>query len=149
QLEIFSTRITEIDENLTPTGYYIDVKDTPFDFRIGKLIGKDINCDDEQLKFGNGFDHNFVIDNDIAAILSCDNLRMIVRTSLPGMQVYTGNYLNEYTNKDGFTFKMHGGVALETQSFPDAINHDNFPNVVLNKGEKYHSETSYNFEVIK
>ncbi|MCC6094667.1 MAG: galactose mutarotase [Eubacterium sp.] len=149
-LKIFSDRITEIDAGTIPTGKYIPVEGTPFDFRNGKSVGADINADDEQLRFGNGYDHNFVFAMDkgpvrklAEVISSVTGLRLDVYSDLPGMQLYTGNYLQKHTGKSGHVYDRRCGFALETQYFPNSINIADFTSPVLPAGEKYHSVTTY------
>lgn len=150
EVYIDSDYFTETDSELIPTGNLIAVKDTPLDFNEPKLIGKDINSDYEALKFGSGYDQNWVLDNNgelelVATLYSSDsNIYMEVFTDLPGIQMYTGNFLND-KGKNGAVYTRNSGVALETQYFPDAINHENFKQPVVKAGEEYDTTTVYKF----
>ena len=156
---IFSRGITEIDENLIPTGKIISPeKNSPFDFSNLKPLCRDLNADNPQLKIAGGYDHNFVLNGDYdssygifglrkAAYLVGDDtsIAMEVYTTQPGMQMYTANFL---TDRKGVIRKRNtknAGVALETQNFPDAINHKEFPSPVLKQGEIYSHTTIYKF----
>lgn len=156
---IFADGITEIDENLIPTGKMISPeKDSPFDFSQPKALKRDIGADDPQLKLAKGYDHNFVISEDYtgdygvyglkkAACLVGEktSIAMEVFTTQPGMQMYTANFLTDRKGKMGKRYSENSGVALETQNFPDAVNHENFPSPVLKKGEIYSQTTMYRF----
>lgn len=158
---IFSEGITEINENLIPTGNIIQPeKDSPFDFSRIKPLGKDIGADDSQLITANGYDHNFVISEDYstdygiyglkkAAYLvgGITSIAMEVLTTQLGMQMYTANFLSERKGKNGRRYSENSGVALETQNFPDAVNHKNFPSPVLKEGEIYSQTTIYKFSI--
>ena len=121
------------------------------DFRVKKLVGKDIDADFEALKFGGGYDHNWCLNNkgefkkviELSADLS--GITMEVYTDLPGVQIYEGNYLVNEPGKDGVFYKKRQGICFETQHYPDAINHDNFPSPVVKKGEAYKTTTVYKF----
>ena len=154
-LYVNSDQITAVGEGLIPTGEFVDVKDTPFDFRVEKTIGKDINANNEALILGMGYDHNFVLNNKIGVMRHAATLTdavsgrsMKVYTDQPCMQVYTANAINE----DDAPFKgnvpqqKRCGVCFETQHAPDAINHPEFDSAVLNPGELYHYTTVFAFE---
>ena len=134
------------DENI-PTGEERDVEGTPFDFRQPKPIGRDINADYEPLHLQGGYDHNFEVYTNPAAILTSPDggRQMVVYTDLPGIQFYSGNYLTERQGKDGVTYKLRGGICLETQHYPNALNHPEWTKPITPKGEHYHSETVYWF----
>ena len=149
-LKLFSDKITEIDAGTIPTGRLLDVEGTPFDFRNGKSIGADIEADDEQLRFGNGYDHNFVFSLDrgetrkMAEVFSSvTGLQLDVYSDLPGMQLYTANYVTRHTAKSGHIYDRRCGFALETQYFPNSINIDGFASPILPAGQKYESTTTY------
>ena len=149
-LKLFSDKITEIDAGTIPTGRLLDVDGTPFDFRNGKSIGADIEADDEQLRFGNGYDHNFVFAMDkgetrkMAEVFSSvTGLQLDVYSDLPGMQLYTANYVTRHTAKSGHIYDRRCGFALETQYFPNSINIDGFASPILPAGQKYESTTTY------
>ena len=143
ELQINSDKILEIDKNGIPTKKILNIKDGPFDFKNFKTIGRDIEKNDIQLKFGYGYDHNFILNDDekFSAILhdKDSGRRLKIKTDQPGMQVYTGNYL-------GGNFIKNGGVCMETQHFPNSPNCDTFPSIVLLKNKKYYTKTSYHFD---
>jgi aldose 1-epimerase len=131
------------------------VAGTPFDFTRPHAIGERIAEDDEQLRYGGGYDHNFVLDGrangdelSFAARLHSprSGRTLEVLTTQPGMQLYTGNALGgDSPGADGPRFRPHGAVALETQHFPDAPNEPHFPSVILRPGEAFRSRTVYRF----
>ncbi len=149
-LQIFADAITENDETSIPTGAMLPVAGTAFDFTEAKAIGRDIGAQEQQLKFGNGYDHNFILRGEgmreAAVLRSAESgIAMAVETDCPGMQVYTANFFGDREGKGGAPYSNRCAVALETQSFPDALHHENFPSVVLRPGEVYESETVYRF----
>ena len=152
ELQVFADRFLEADENCLPTGRKIPVGDTPFDFRESKEIGRDISCEDEQLRRGNGYDHNFCLSDKSgwkrAAVLFCreTGIRMTCMTTQPGVQVYSGNSLTERAGKNG-RIGVRQGLCLETQVWPDAIHHQDFPSCVLPAGEELHTQTAYQFSI--
>ncbi len=142
---------TPCDMYTLTTGEIRSVEGTPMDFRESKRLGQDIAADDEQLRFGNGYDHNFVLDGKgIAATLYSQDsgIKMTVETDMPGMQLYTGNYLDDPTGKRGAVYEKYSGVCFETQFWPDSVNKDNFPGGILKADEEFTSCTTYKFEVI-
>lgn len=147
---IRSDYFTETDSELIPTGKLIPVSGTPLDFNEPKPVGQDIDADYEALKFGSGYDQNWVLDNNgelqLAATLYSpkSKIKMEVYTDLPGIQMYTGNFLND-AGKNGAKYTRNSGVALETQYFPDAVNHENFKSPVVKAGEEYDTTTIYKF----
>lgn len=151
-LQINASNYTPVDEALIPTGIF-KVEHTPFDFRSFKRIGENINDENEQLKFGAGYDHNFVLDGEGMrsagiAIGDKSGIQMEVITDQPGMQLYTGNYMKgENTIKYGLKDNRREAFCLETQHFPDSPNHPEFPTTVLNPGEVFYSATIYKFSV--
>ncbi len=143
---------TPVRKGLIPTGEIISVEGTPLDFRTAKVIGKDIDADDEQIKLGGGFDHNLVIDNadgtrrTFATVSSPESgITMQCSTTLPAFQFYTGNFLSEKGGKEGAVYGARDGFCLETQFHPDSINHDNFPDPVFGPEREYDSTTVYRF----
>ena len=140
-------RITELGEGSIPTGRYIDVEGTPFDFRVMKPIGRDIDAPDAQLAIGSGYDHNFVLGGKHAATLRGDRsgIEMRVFTDMPGVQFYSANFLGERKGSFGRDFFPRCAAALETQLFPHAMRCYGFPSPVLRAGVKLHSETKYAF----
>lgn len=152
-LNIYADEFTEIDEYGCSTGKISSVQDTCFDFRVGKAIGKDIDANCEQIRFGPGYDHNFILKkvyNDVlkkGAEVKSGDVKLTVYTDQTGVHFYSGNYLDEQVHGKGNTvYHKRSGFALETQNWPDAINHKNFPNAVLKKGEIYHRKTIFEFE---
>ena len=125
------------------------------DFRSGKTLGKEIDADYEPLRFGGGYDHNWVLKNegrfDKVAEVTADRsgIRMEVYTDLPGVQMYTANFLNGEPGKEGALYGKRSAVCLETQYFPDAIHHDNFPGPVCRAGEKYDTRTALPFCAVR
>ena len=132
-------------ENI-PTGELRPVAGTPMDFRIPKAISRDIGLDYEPLKLQGGFDHNWEVYCNPCATLSdpVSGRTMAVYTDCPGVQFYAGNFLNEQ-GKNGVFYGKRSGVALETQYYPDALHHSDWPQPVTKAGETYHSETVYRF----
>lgn len=145
---------TEADAESIPTGKILPVEGTPMDFRNYRVIGQDIDADYEPLKFGAGYDHNWVLKNEgkFAAVAKMKSdisgIEMTVSTDLPGMQLYVGNFLAGEEGKDGKKYARRSAACFETQYFPDAVNHDNFASPVFKAGEKYHTVTSYHFAVV-
>lgn len=134
------------DAQNIPTGELRSVAGTPMDFRAPKVIARDMDADYEPLKLQGGYDHNWeVFCNPCAILRDRDSGRvMTVTTDLPGIQFYSGNFLEE-TGKNGVRYGRGGGVALETQFYPDAVNHPEWPQPFLKAGEKYHTETRFSF----
>ncbi|HXN95393.1 MAG TPA: aldose epimerase family protein [Candidatus Acidoferrales bacterium] len=157
-LIIRADKFTPVDAGLIPTGEFRDVAGTPFDFRKELAIGARIDQDEEQLKLGGGYDHNFVLQrsNDPEESLAARVLEPVsgrileVWTTEPGVQFYTGNFLDGKTiGKGGVTYPKRSAFCLETQHFPDSPNQPKFPSAVLNAGERYHTITTYKFSVKK
>ena len=148
-LQVNAERFCEGDEGCLPTGQLLPVNGTPFDFRTAKKIGKDIEADDVQLKRAGGYDHNFCLSGKRAAVLSSEatGIEMTVETDLPGLQVYSGNFLNEHPGKSGRPNVWRGGLCLETQLYPNAMECYGFPSPVLRAETPLHSETSWSFRV--
>ena len=142
---------TPTDEELIPTGEIASVEGTPMDFRVKKLVGKDIDEDFEALKFGAGYDHNWCLNNNgkFAKVIELSSdvsgITMEVYTDLPGVQIYAGNYLDKEPGKGGIFYNKRQGICFETQGYPDSMNHDNFPSVVCKAGETYKTTTVYKF----
>ena len=155
-LQIFAEKFTPVDEGLIPTGEIKEVEGTPFDFTEAHTIGERIENENEQLGFGKGYDHNFVLDKESpssmtkAATVIGDKsgIRMDVYTQEPGLQFYSGNFM-EGNNvfKSGAKDNFRTAFALETQHFPDAPNQSSFPDIILEPGEKYRSVSKYAFSV--
>lgn len=144
---------TPADATSIPTGEIRSVEGTPMDFRIDKTIGKDIEADYEPLVFGKGYDHNWVLKNEgkfdkVAEVAGDESgIHMSVLTDLPGVQIYTANFLDGEKGRDGAVYEMRDAICLETQYYPDAIHHENFPGPICKKGEKYDTRTAYRFRV--
>jgi len=158
QLMIQADKFTPVDAGLIPTGELRDVASTPFDFRKPAAIGARIDQDEEQLKLGGGYDHNFVLrpSNGAGEFLAARVVEpasgrvLEVWTTQPGVQFYTGNFLDGKTaGKGGVTYPHRSAFCLETQHYPDSPNQPKFPSVVLNPGERYHTITTYKFSVEK
>lgn len=132
-------------ENI-PTGELRNVEGTPMDFRLPKPILQDIEADYEPLHLQAGYDHNWEVFCNPCAILQdpVSGRTMAVHTDCPGIQIYTGNFLNE-SGKNGVYYGKRSGVALETQFYPDALHHSEWPRPVTKAGEPYHSETIFQF----
>lgn len=144
-----------IDETCIPTGEIRKVKDTPFDFRMPKTVGRDIDADNEQIRNGNGYDHCYVLNKNEEGELSFaaritepeSGRTMEVYTTEPGMQLYTDNWADGYKGQHGATFPKRSGICFEAQHFPDSPNRPYFPAVVLRPGEQYKQTTIYRFGV--
>jgi aldose 1-epimerase len=152
-LMINADRFTPVDANLIPTGELREVAGTPFDFRQPTAIGARINADDQQLKFAGGYDHNFVLNRQgsglvlAARVTDPESGRVLeVLTTQPGLQFYTGNFLDGTIHgKGGKVYGHRSAFCLETQHFPDSPNHPSFPSTELKPGETYHQVTVFKF----
>jgi len=152
-LTINADKYTPVDATLIPTGEIADVTGTPFDFRTPTPIGARIDQDNEQLKHGPGYDHNWVLNrtgeglSPAATVADPITGRTLqVATTEPGLQFYAGNFLDgTLTGKNGRVYARRSGFCLETQHFPDSPNHPNFPSTVLRPGQEYRSETVWTF----
>jgi aldose 1-epimerase len=156
ELTINADAFTPVDETLIPTGEIRSVKNTPMDFTTATAIGTHIENPDEQMKFaGGGYDHNFVLrapDSGMRLVATVHDPQsgrtMEVVTTQPGLQFYSGNFLDgSLVGKGSHPYVKHSGFCLETQHFPDSPNHANFPNTVLKPGEQYRQITIYRFSV--
>ena len=153
QLQLNASRFTPVDSTLIPTGELKSVSGTPFDFLKPHAVGERINADDEQIRLGHGYDHNFVIDGGgkeltkAAEVYDPASGRVLqVLTTEPGVQFYTSNFLDgSIKGKEGIAYPRNAGLCLETQHFPDSPNHPDFPSAVLRPGGKFHSVTVYRF----
>jgi len=153
EIMIDADRTTPVDEGLIPTGQIAPVKGTPMDFKKPTPIGARIDQQDQQLRFGRGYDHNWVLNNkngDFA--LACSVYEpttgrvMELYTTEPGLQFYSGNFLNgSNIGKGGAVYNLRNGFCLETQHFPDSPNRPEFPSVILQPGQKYKHVTAYRF----
>ncbi len=150
ELYIDADQITENDDTQTPTGVFLPVDGTPFDFRTMHTIGRSIGSDFEQLKKFGTYDHNYVINGTglrEAAVLQSkeSGIRMTVFTDQPGMQLYVAGGPMPLPAKHGGSYGSYNSVCLETQHFPDAVNHENFPSIILTPDEPFRSKTLYHF----
>jgi aldose 1-epimerase len=157
ELTLFADKFTPSDKGLIPTGELRSVEGTPFDFRKPVAVGARIGQNDEQLKFGGGYDHNFVLTSGGGALGPAARVYepksgrvMEVLTTEPGIQFYTGNFLDgTVPGKGGKAYPKRSGFCLETQHFPDSPNHPHFPSTVLKTGGRYQTTTVYRFSVSK
>ncbi len=152
-LTLAASHYTPVDSTLIPTGEILPVEGTAFDFRGGKRIGEHIDHDDQQLLYGAGYDHNFVLDRvsgglmPVATVLEPESGRILeVHTTKPGVQFYTGNFLDgSITGKKGARYERRTGFCLETQYYPDSPNQPNFPSSILRPGKVYQTQTVFVF----
>jgi len=158
ELQIYANEFTPVDEGLIPSGELKAVKNTPFDFTSKHTIGERIETKDEQLKFGKGYDHNYILDGtkkkglNHAATICGDKsgITLDIFTQEPGLQFYSGNFMqSKNTFKSGAKDDFRTAFALETQHFPDAPNQPKFAPIILKVGEKYHTVSYYQFSVKK
>ena len=153
ELTLAADRFTPVDSSLIPTGELRAVAGTPMDFRTPTTIGARIGQDDEQLRFGKGYDHNWVVNGPAGTLRLAARVHepqsgrvMEVRTTEPGIQFYTGNFLDgTIVGKGGTTYRYRTGFCLETQHFPDSPNHPDFPSTALRPGQEFHSTTVFRF----
>ena len=153
ELMIDADRFTPVDKTLIPTGVLAAVAGTPFDFRKSAAIGARIGADDEQIRNGGGYDHNFVLNGRgqgltpaIRVFEPTTGRTMDIATTEPGVQFYSGNFLDgSVTGKAGHVYGKRYGFCLETQHFPDSPNHPGFPSTVLRPGKEYRSKTVLKF----
>jgi aldose 1-epimerase len=156
-VQINADRYTPVDATLIPTGELASLDGTPLDFRTPTPIGRRIDADNEQVKLGRGYDHNWVLNREggglalAARVVGPKSGRTLeVSTDQPGVQFYTGNFLDgTVTGKGGHVYNHRNGFCLETQHFPDSPNHGNFPSTVLRPGETFRSTTVFKFGVEK
>jgi aldose 1-epimerase len=151
KLTLEADRFTPINETLIPTGAIVRVAGTPFDFRKPTTIGTHINEKNQQLEYGKGYDHNFVLNATsglaLAARVEEPNTGRVMEvwTTQPGIQFYSGNFLDGKNVGIGGPYRYRSALCLETQHFPDSPNHPNFPSTVLKPGQEFHSLTVYRF----
>jgi aldose 1-epimerase len=158
-VQINADRITPVDATLIPTGELKSVAGTPFDFRVPTAIGARIDQDEQQIKYGGGYDHNFVLNGAAgtgtpflaARVVAPKTGRVLeVLTTEPGVQFYTGNFLDgKLKGKKGKVYNKRYAFCLETQHFPDSPNHPEFPTTTLKPGETYKQKTIYRFSTEK
>lgn len=157
-LTVNAARYTPVDSTYMTTGEIVEVKDTPMDFTVAKVVGEDIDkFEFVQLKNGNGYDHNWVLDtagddSQVAASLlsPTTGIQLDVYTNEPGIQVYSGNFLDgTVTGKKGIVYKQRTGICLETQKYPDTPNKPAWPSALLKPGETYTSHCVFRFSTEK
>ncbi|MFV7233964.1 aldose epimerase family protein [Flavobacterium sp. ZB4R12] len=155
EITIDADKLVPVDATLIPTGKLTDVTNTPFDFRKPKVVGAAIEAKDDQLKKGLGYDHCWVLNNQgkgerfAASAYDAGSGRLLeVYTDQPGIQLYTGNFLDgTLPMRNGGTYAHRTGLCLETQHYPDSPNQKDFPSTVLNPGENYKTKTTFKFSV--
>lgn len=155
ELLVNASHFTPVDEGLIPTGELRSVAETPFDFREAKTIGRDLEADNQQLAYGLGYDHNWVLDRDgdglqlAATLYEPTSGRLLeVLTEEPAIQFYGGNFLNgRLVGKSGRAYEHRNGLCLETQHSPDSPNRPEWPSTILLPGETYQTTTVYRFSV--
>ena len=150
RLTVNAERFTPVDPEGIPSGEIKSVEGTPFDFREPRRIGSGLGKENHQLKYGGGYDHNFVMEEGLdpaAELVSpTSGVSLEIKTDRPGLQVYSGNYLREgLTGKGGVAYGPRFGLCLEPGNFPNAPNQENFPNPVIRPGEPYEATTMINF----
>jgi aldose 1-epimerase len=155
-VQINADKFTPVDSTLIPTGELRPVEGTPFDFRKPTPIGARLNSDDEQIKFGNGYDHNWVVSEKATGKLTKQAVvtepesgrKLEVFSTEPGLQFYGGNFLDgTITGKGGWTYQFRNGFCMEPQHFPDSPNQANFPSTVLKPGQTYKNTIIYRLSV--
>ncbi len=148
--------VTAADAESIPTGEIRPVKGTPMDFTQMKPIGRDIDADYDQLRYGGGYDHNWVLNHEPGTFSLCakacdtaSGRAMEVYTDLPGVQFYTGNFLEaRLPGKDGILYHKREGYCFETQYHPDSVNRPEFPSPFLKEGNEYRTTTVYKFVTV-
>ena len=152
RLQIKASRYTPVDSTLIPTGHIADVSGTPLDFRDPIAVGRYINRADPLITLASGYDHNFVLDHPEGELSFAARVEernsgrvMEVRTTEPGLQLYTANHLDGSKGKNGHAYNKRGAFCLETQHFPDSPNKPEFPSTTLRPGQEYRSQTVYAF----
>ena len=149
-LTIHAERFLALGAGTLPTGEVLPVRGTAFDFTAPKPVGRDLGADEEQLRLGGGYDHNFCLAGPFAAELWSDvsGIRMRLITDMPGVQLYTANFLGTQMGKGGREMRDRGAVCLETQLWPNAMNCWGFPSPVVRKGQRVRSSTRYQFDLL-
>jgi aldose 1-epimerase len=153
ELRMAASRYTPVDATLIPTGELAPVEGTPFDFRTATRIGERIGADHEQITIAGGYDHNFVLDGEAGTMREAVSVSdpasgrtLVVETTQPGVQFYTGNFLDgSIAGKGGVSYVRNAGFCLETQHFPDSPNHPDFPSTTLRPGETLRESTVFRF----
>ncbi|MES2392261.1 MAG: aldose epimerase family protein [Acidobacteriota bacterium] len=157
EVTLHADKYTPVDSTLIPTGEIASVHGTPFDFTKPMTIGSRIDAKNQQLEFGGGYDHNFVVDGAAGHLRPAAKVYdpasgrvLLVETDQPGVQFYSGNFLNGgVTGVGGKPYQKRSALCLETQHFPDSPNHANFPSTELKPGQTYHTVTTWTFSTAK
>jgi aldose 1-epimerase len=155
ELMIRADYMTPVDESLITTGELMPVENTPFDFREATAIGKQIDADDQQIRYGKGYDHNWAVNaynkqvRLIASLYDPSSGRLMkVYSDQPGLQFYSGNFLDgSISGKNGIKYNFRSALCLETQYYPDSPNKPEFPSATLKPGQIYRQTTIYAFSV--
>lgn len=155
-LQLFAKNYTENSQECLPTGVISPVEGTPMDFLTPKRVGRDIDASFVQLGYGQGYDHNWILDKKDKALCKAAVLqeetsgrKMEVYTTMPGIQLYTANALNgSFSGKSGVPYTKRCALCLETQFFPNAVKYSHFPSPVLKAGEPYYAQTIYRFGIV-
>ena len=153
EVTIHAGCFTESNDEVYPNGNILTVNQTPLDFTTPHTIGERIESDHQQIQFGGGYDHNYVLDNfdgDLRTVAHVyapkTGITMTMDTDTPGMQFYTGNFINNGTpGKNGAVYNRRDGFCFESQDYPDAIHYTHFPSIIYEAGEPYVTETVYTF----
>ncbi|MES2645426.1 MAG: aldose epimerase family protein [Bacteroidota bacterium] len=153
ELKIFSQYYLPVNKMQVPTGEFMKVDNTPFDFTEFKKIGQDIDVADDQLLLSNGYDHSLVLERIHTPVLKQSAIvkepltgrKIELFTTEPAVHFYSGNFLQNVKGKNGTLYNKRSGFCLETQHFPDAPNHPHFPSTVLNAGDEFYSKTIFKF----
>lgn len=153
QVQLLASHYTPTDEHAIPTGEIAKVDNTPFDLRSLTPISQPLASDHQQIKYGNGLDHNLCLDaytsdSKVAAyagqaIAESTGINLKIYTNMPGIQIFTANHFADKKGKDGVLYQAHQGVCFETQFYPDTPNHQHFPSVTLEAGKEFYSVTEY------
>ncbi|KAK2647749.1 hypothetical protein Ddye_015238 [Dipteronia dyeriana] len=149
EIRIFASHYTPVDSQMIPTGEIVSVKGTPYDFLKPYTVGSSID------KLANGYDINYVLDGGVGKkmkpVANVHDMKtgrvMELWTTAPGVQFYTANFVINVTGKDGFVYQPHAALCLETQGFPDAVNHPNFPSTIVTPGQTYKHNMLFKFSV--
>jgi len=155
-LQMSASHFTPVDSTLIPIGELTPVEGGPFDFLSSQRIGERIDANDEQIRYGGGYDHNFVLDNpslnhpSVIASSEESGISLSIYTTEPGVQFYTGNFLDgSLIGKSGAVYQRRSGFCLETQHFPDSPNQPSFPTTRLNPGDEYRTTTIYEVGLVE
>lgn len=151
QLMVKANQIACVDQDGLPTGKFLEVEKTPFDFNELKEIGLSLKAHHSQIILGNGLDHPYLLsttNNQVILYDPCSKRQLTVSTTLPSAQIYTANFLKDVLGKNQQLYQKHDGICIETQFLPDAIHIEEHPSTILRKGETFKAMTSYCFKVV-